>query len=85
VGADTDLDRVLELVVKRGRALINARSVLVLLVDGEELVVAAAAGQASSAYRSRARSAARSWSHGTRYGSTTSTARRASTAVPSAS
>jgi signal transduction histidine kinase len=49
VGADTDLDRVLELVVKRGRALVNARSVLVLLVDGEHLVVAAAAGQASSA------------------------------------
>lgn len=48
VGADTDIDRVLELVVKRGRALVNARSVLVLLVEGEDLVVAAAAGQASS-------------------------------------
>jgi signal transduction histidine kinase len=48
VGADTDLDRVLELVVKRGRALVNARSVLVLLVDDADLVVAATAGQASS-------------------------------------
>jgi signal transduction histidine kinase len=48
VGADTSLERVLELVVKRGRALVNARSVLVLLVEGDELVVAAAAGQAAS-------------------------------------
>jgi signal transduction histidine kinase len=45
VGFETDLARVLELVVKRGRALLNARSLLVLLEDGGELRVAAAAGE----------------------------------------
>ena len=45
VGFETDLDRVLELVVKRGRALVDARSLLVLLEDGSELRVAAAAGE----------------------------------------
>ena len=41
----TDLDRILELVVKRGRALTGARSMLVLLEQGDELVVAALAGE----------------------------------------
>jgi GAF domain-containing protein len=45
VGFETDLDRVLELIVKRGRALVDARSLLVLLEDGGELRVAAAAGE----------------------------------------
>jgi signal transduction histidine kinase len=40
----TDLDRILELVVKRGRALTDARSMLVLLEQGDQLVVAALAG-----------------------------------------
>jgi signal transduction histidine kinase len=44
VGAETDLDRILELVVKRARALMDARSVEVLLVDGDDLAVVAAAG-----------------------------------------
>ena len=41
----TDLDRILELVVKRGRALTDARSTLVLLEQGDELVIAALAGE----------------------------------------
>jgi GAF domain-containing protein len=45
VGGETDLTRVLELVVKRGRALIEARALLVLLGEGAELEVAAAAGE----------------------------------------
>ena len=45
VGGETDLNRVLELVVKRGRALVDARQFLVLLVEGAELVVVAAAGE----------------------------------------
>jgi len=49
VGFETDLARVLELIVKRGRALVDARSLLVLLQDGELLVVAAAAGRSSNA------------------------------------
>ena len=45
VGFETDLDRVLELVVKRGRALLDADSLLVILEEGDELRVAAAAGE----------------------------------------
>jgi len=47
VGSETDLDRVLELVVKRGRALLDARSVVLLLVDGDHFQLAAGAGQVS--------------------------------------
>jgi signal transduction histidine kinase len=45
LGGVTDLDRVLELVVKRSRALIDARAAELALVDGDDLVVAAVAGQ----------------------------------------
>jgi signal transduction histidine kinase len=45
LGTETNLDRVLELVVKRARALVEARSVVVLLREGDDLVLAAAAGQ----------------------------------------
>ena len=44
VGGVTDVDVILELVAKRGRALVSARALLIELVDGGELVVAAAAG-----------------------------------------
>jgi signal transduction histidine kinase len=44
VGFETDLDRVLELIVKRGRALVQAGSLLALLEDDGQLCVAAAAG-----------------------------------------
>jgi len=45
VGGETDLDRILEIVVKRGRALVEARSLLILLCEGEELVAASVAGE----------------------------------------
>lgn len=45
VGGETDLDRILETIVKRGRALIEARSLLILLEDRGELRMAAAAGE----------------------------------------
>ncbi len=45
MGGETDLERILELLVKRGRALVDARAMLVALRDGEELVVQAAAGE----------------------------------------
>ena len=45
VGGETDLSRVLELIVKRGRALVDAKGVLILLRDEGELVVAATAGE----------------------------------------
>lgn len=47
VGGETDLDRVLELVAKRGRALVDARSMVVLLLDGD-LRVASVAGELDS-------------------------------------
>lgn len=61
VGAETDLSRILELVVKRARALMEARSVEVLLADGDELVVVAAAGHITGGTRRRPL-------HGTRTG-----------------
>lgn len=45
VGGETDLSRVLELIVKRGRALVDAQGVLILLREGPGLVVAATAGE----------------------------------------
>jgi signal transduction histidine kinase len=47
----TDLDRVLELVVKRSRALIGARAAEIALVDGDEFVIAAVAGEGVSGLR----------------------------------
>jgi signal transduction histidine kinase len=44
-----DLDRVLELIVKRGRALVEARTVLIMLREGSALVIAASAGHAADA------------------------------------
>ncbi len=43
VGGETDLERVLEAIVERGRALVEARALIILLREGEELVVAATA------------------------------------------
>lgn len=45
LGAETDLDRVLELIAKRARALVDARALVILLAEGEELAVAARAGE----------------------------------------
>jgi signal transduction histidine kinase len=45
VGGETELEPILETVAKRGRALVEARSLLILLEDGGELRVAAAAGE----------------------------------------
>lgn len=45
VGGETDPDVVLELVAKRGRALVSARILLIELVRGEELLIAAGAGE----------------------------------------
>jgi signal transduction histidine kinase len=45
VGFETELQRVLELIVKRGRALVDARSLVVLLEEHEELRLVASAGR----------------------------------------
>ena len=44
LAGETELDRVLELIVKRGRALVEATAVVIMLLDGDELVVEATAG-----------------------------------------
>ena len=49
IGGESGLDRVLELIVKRGRALVDARVLLIMLREGSDLVVAAATGAASDA------------------------------------
>jgi signal transduction histidine kinase len=53
IGSAADLDRVLELIVKRGRALVGARSLVIMLREGDELVVAACAGHANRARAQR--------------------------------
>jgi signal transduction histidine kinase len=45
VGGETDSDRILELIVDRGRTLVQARGLLILLAEDEELVVSATAGE----------------------------------------
>jgi signal transduction histidine kinase len=53
IGGETDLARVLELITKRGRALVEARAVVILLRDGDELVMTAAAGEGAIEIGSR--------------------------------
>lgn|GEM_PF-2936087 len=45
IGDETNLDAVLGLVAKRGRALVNARVLLIELRQGEEMLIAAGAGE----------------------------------------
>ena len=51
VGGETDLARLLELIVKRGRALVEARAMAILLGEADDLVVAATAGALPPAMR----------------------------------
>ncbi len=46
IGGETDLQRVLEAIVERGRALVEARALIILLREGDDLVVAATAAVA---------------------------------------
>jgi len=48
VAGETELDRILELLVKRGRALVEARTTLLALREGDELVVQAATGEVAA-------------------------------------
>ena len=49
ISGESSLERVLELIVKRGRALVDARAVLILLREGDELVITASAGHVDEA------------------------------------
>jgi signal transduction histidine kinase len=51
VGGELQLDRILELIAKRGRALVEARAMLIALREGDELSVVAAAGQVPAGVR----------------------------------
>jgi signal transduction histidine kinase len=53
IGAEMELENVLELIAKRGRALVEARSVVILLREGDDLVVAACAGVTDRALGAR--------------------------------
>jgi signal transduction histidine kinase len=53
VGAEMELENVLELIAKRGRALVAARSLVILLREGEDLVVVASAGVTERAIGAR--------------------------------
>jgi len=46
IGGEIALEHVLELIVKRGRALVDARSLVIMLRDGTELIVKTSAGHA---------------------------------------
>ena len=46
VGGETDLERVLDAIVERGRSLVEARALIILLREADELVVAATAAVA---------------------------------------
>ncbi|MEO9174203.1 MAG: GAF domain-containing sensor histidine kinase [Gaiellales bacterium] len=48
VAGETRLEPILELIAKRGRALVEARGILILLVDGDDLVVTNGAGALAS-------------------------------------
>jgi signal transduction histidine kinase len=49
LGGQTDQNRILQLVAKRGRALVAARALVIELLDGDELVIAAVAGEIPAA------------------------------------
>jgi len=51
VGGETDLERVLELIVERGRGLIDARGLVILLREAGGMVVAAEAGEVPATIR----------------------------------
>jgi signal transduction histidine kinase len=51
LGGETDLDRILELIVQRAQVLLAARNVMLLLTDDDELQVRASAGPVSEAVR----------------------------------
>jgi two-component system, NarL family, sensor histidine kinase DevS len=53
IGGEIALENVLELIVKRGRALVGARSLVIMLREGHELVVRASAGHVESMHGAR--------------------------------
>jgi PAS domain S-box-containing protein len=48
IGGETELETVLDAIVERGRALVEAKGLVVMLVEGDGLIVAATAGNVES-------------------------------------
>lgn len=61
IGGETGSGRVLELIAKRSRDLVDARAVLIMLCEGEHLVVVASAGYATDVRGHRLPIAESSW------------------------
>jgi nitrate/nitrite-specific signal transduction histidine kinase len=55
LAAETDLETILDLVARRGRALVSARTVVIELREGNEMAVAAVAGGISEGLAAEAR------------------------------
>lgn len=53
IGGEISLEHVLEMIVKRGRALAHARSLVIMLREGHELVLAAGAGHVQGVHGTR--------------------------------
>jgi len=53
IGGEIALEHVLELIVKRGRALVGAQSLVIMLREEDELVVAASAGHVGEVHGAR--------------------------------
>jgi two-component system, NarL family, sensor histidine kinase DevS len=53
VAGEDNVDLILEMIAKRGRALVSARLLVIELLDGRELVAAAAAGEVPSGFIGR--------------------------------
>lgn len=53
VGGETEIERILELIVDRGRTLVQARGLLIMLAEDDELEVAAIAGELEPGLRGR--------------------------------
>lgn len=51
IGGETELDAVLDAIVDRGRSLVEARGLVVMLTEGDGLVVAATAGNVDESIR----------------------------------
>jgi signal transduction histidine kinase len=50
IAGEVSLDRLLELIAKRGRALVGARSLVIMLREGDDLVIQTTAGHAGDAH-----------------------------------
>jgi signal transduction histidine kinase len=63
IGEQIELENVLEMIAKRGRALVAAKSLVLMLRDGEELVVHTSVGHAQAMPGVRLPASGSNWAH----------------------